>query len=63
MCIRDRYYDANEEAIASIRVIVEEHELDCGLCEKDSVVYCMSVDLSLIHISGILLRYFFRRRI
>ena len=38
------YYDANEEAIASIRAIVEEHELDCGLCEKDSVVYCMSVD-------------------
>lgn len=38
------YYDANEEAIASIRTIVEEHELDCGLCEKDSVVYCMSVD-------------------
>lgn len=38
------YYEANEAAIDSICAIVDEHAIDCGLCEKDSVVACMSVD-------------------
>lgn len=38
------YYEANEEAIESIQANIKEHEIDCGLSDKDSVVYCMSID-------------------
>ncbi|MFC4101833.1 FAD-dependent oxidoreductase [Paenibacillus xanthanilyticus] len=39
-----QYYEANTEAIAYVKALIDEHNIECGYSEQDTYIYAQSVD-------------------